>query len=329
MRDLVALPKAHLHVHLESAVRPATMAELADAHGIALPERQAAFTGFRGFADYNAVLRGCLRRPEDFARVAAEFCVDQAAEGVRYVEVSFTAAAHGQRLGDPEMPLLAVLDGLERGMAAIGIECRVLLDHSRRRSVDRAWRTLRMAIDHASRGVVGIGLAGDEAAPLAPFAEVVAPAAEAGVHLVHHADETAGASSVREAVRLGQAERIGHGIRVLEDPEVVAELRDRRLPLEVCPSSNVALGLVPSLDAHPLPRLRDAGLVVTLNTDIPTVIGTTLPGEYVRIRAVFGCPDAILAELAHAGVSASFASPATRARIHGEIDAWSASSPPG
>jgi adenosine deaminase len=198
VRDLVALPKAHLHVHLESAVRPATIAELADAHGIALPGRQAAFTGFHGFADYNAVLRSCLRRPEDFTRVAAEFCVDQAAEGVRYVEVSFTAAAHGERLGDPEMPLLAVLDGL-----------------------------------------------------------------------------------------------------------------------------------VPSFDAHPLPRLRDAGLVVTLNTDIPTVIGTTLPDEYVRVRAVFGCPDAILAELAQAGVSASFASPATRARISGEIDAWSVSSPPG
>ena len=111
MRDLVALPKAHLHVHLESAIRPATLAELAGAHGIALPERQLAFAGFRGFADYNAVLRSCLRRPEDFARVAAEFCADEAAHGVRYVEVSFTAAPHGERLGDPEMATRARIHG--------------------------------------------------------------------------------------------------------------------------------------------------------------------------------------------------------------------------
>jgi adenosine deaminase len=170
--------------------------------------------------------------------------------------------------------------------------------------------------------VVGIGLAGDESHPARPFAEIWDDARDAGVHLVHHAGETAGPDSIREALTIGRAERIGHGIRVLEDPELVAELRDRGIPLEVCPSSNVALGLVPSLAEHPLPRLRAAGLTVTVNTDIPNVAGTNLTEEYRRVRAAFGYDDAVLAELNHAAIDASFAPAATKAKLHGDTDAW-------
>src|SRR2546421_8474918 len=145
MRDLTLLPKAHLHVHLESTIRWSTLREL----GVPDPPNPLAFNGFREFADYNTAIRESLRRPEDFTRVAEEFCADEAAQGTRYVEVSFTAAAHGERLGDPDMPLQAVLEGLARGQAKHDIECRVLLDHSRRRSVERARETLRLAIKHA------------------------------------------------------------------------------------------------------------------------------------------------------------------------------------
>jgi adenosine deaminase len=169
---------------------------------------------------------------------------------------------------------------------------------------------------------VGWGVAGDEAAPLAPYAELVAEAAAAGVHLVHHAGETAGPDSVREALGLGRAERIGHGIRSLEDPELVASLRDRRVPLEVCPSSNVALGLVPSLASHPLPLLIDAGLVVTLNTDILSVTGRTLSAEYAAVRDAFGCSDGELAAFARAGVDASYASPALKDELDRDIGSW-------
>ncbi len=141
------------------------------------------------------------------------------------------------------MPLLAVLDGLAQGQEEHDIECRVLLDHSRRRSVERAWRTLDLARRYATRGVIGIGLAGDEAFPAKPFAEVGDAARDAGLHLVHHAGEAAGPESIREALDAGHAERIGHGIRILDDPDLVAEVRERRIPLEVCPTSNVALGL--------------------------------------------------------------------------------------
>ncbi|MEV5705755.1 adenosine deaminase [Actinoallomurus sp. NPDC052274] len=326
MRDLTRLPKAHLHVHLESTIRWATLREIGTANGVPVPEPPAdgpvVFDDFGRFADLGALVRDCLRRPEDFRRIAVEFCADEAAQGTRYAEVTFTAAAHGERLGHPEMPLEAVLEGLAEGQAAYGIECRVLLDHSRRRSVDRARHTVDLAARYATHGVLGIGLAGDEAHSLAPFAEVIESARDAGLHLVHHAGETCGPASIREAMTVGHTERLGHGIRVLDDPDLLAEVRDRGLPLEVCPSSNVALGVAPSFAAHPLPLLRDAGLVVTVNTDIPVIVGTTLTEEYARIRTAFGYDDAVLAELSRAGVEASFAPEPTKARLRREIDAW-------
>jgi adenosine deaminase len=315
-RDLVALPKAHLHVHLESTIRPATLAALGGA-----PPVPAAFAGFGAFADYNAAVRACLRTPEDFERVAYEFCVDSAADGVRYAEVTFTAAAHGARLGSGPAPLEGVLAGLRAGSRAAGIETRVVIDHSRRRPLAWAEESVRLAADHPD-AVVAFGVAGDEAAPLSPYRAVVERAAAAGVHLVHHAGETGGAASVREALDVGRADRIGHGIRSLEDPELVARLRDQRVPLEVCPSSNVVLGLVPSLAAHPLPALVEAGLVVTLNTDIPSVTGRTLSAEYAAVRDTFGWTDEDLGHVAHAAVDASFASPATTSELHRAVDDW-------
>ncbi|SHN43553.1 adenosine deaminase [Cryptosporangium aurantiacum] len=323
MRDLTLLPKAHLHVHLESTLRPGTLAELAAAHGVTLPAPGGRFDGFRAFADHGALVRSCLREPEDFTRVAEEFCADEAAQGVGSVEVTFTAASHGERLGDPRMPLEAVLAGLKAGQAAHGIEVRVLLDHSRRRPVGRFRASLALA--QSSADVVGVGVAGEESYPLAPFAAVCDEARDAGLHLVHHAGEACGAASIREALTAGHAERLGHGIRILEDPELVAAVRDGGVPLEVCPSSNVALGLVRSWAEHPLPALVEAGLAVTLNTDVPAVIGATLTGEYARVREVFGATDAELARLAMAGVDASFAPASTKERLRAGIAAWLAS----
>jgi adenosine deaminase len=322
MRDLSALPKTHLHVHLEGAVRSATLHELAREHGVAVPDGTHTFGGFADFFARKNQIRQCLRRPDDFRRVAVEFCADEAAQGTRHAEVSFAAVAHGERLGDVEMPLENVLDGLAEGQARFGVECTVILDHSRRRSVDRAWGTLRLAERFRDHGVLGIGAAGDEAAPIEPFSPVYRAAPDIGLHLIHHAGEAGGPASIREAISAGRAQRIGHGIRILDDPELTAEVRDRRIPLEVCPSSNVALAFLPRLEAHPLPRLRDAGLLVTLNTDNPAMIGTSLTEEYARVRNAFRYDDLSIAELARAGVEASFASTTTKARLHSEIDGW-------
>ncbi|WP_187365820.1 adenosine deaminase [Trebonia kvetii] len=315
MRDLRLLPKAHLHTHLESTIRPGTLREL----GGQPPAQDRPFTSFREFADQRAIMRALLVDRQHFRRIAEEFCQDEAAQGVRYAEVTFTAAAHGERVGDPDMPLEAVLEGLAAGAERYGIQTRVILDHSRRRPVERLWRSLALAAGHPQ--VIAVGLAGDESYPAAPFAEVFVAARDRGLHVVHHAGETAGPASIREALTRGHAERIGHGIRALEDPHLVAELRARRVPLEVCPFSNVLLGLVPSLAGHPLPHLVDAGLTVTLNTDGET----PLAAEYQRAREIFRYSDTDLAGFARASVAASFAPAQLKTQLDAEIDRWLAS----
>ena len=326
MRHLAELPKAHLHVHLENAVRPSTLRDLAAEHSIELPNHLCdsghEFAGFSDFFSQNTLVRSCLRRPEDFRRVAYEFCEDEAKSGARYVEVSFTAAAHGQRVGDFEMPLACVLEGLANGGVKFGVECKLVLDHSRRRPVELAWRTLDLAVQNRAKGIAALGLSGDEAYPADPFVEVFRAARDAGLHRVPHAGEAVGASSIRTAIDGLGAERIGHGIRVLEDPGLTTEVRERGIALEVCPSSNVALGFVATFADHPLPRLLEAGLAVTLNTDIPSMIDVPLVAEYASVQQAFGFDDAALADLARAGVNASFADQDTKTRLHKEIEAW-------
>ncbi|MFI6095179.1 adenosine deaminase [Lentzea sp. NPDC051213] len=324
MRDLATLPKAHLHVHLESTVRADTLRDLADDHGVEVTANTGPFSDFRQFAAHNGLVRDCLRRAEDFTRIAYEFCAEEAAQGTRYAEVTFTAAAHGERLGDPDMPLEAVLSGLAAGQAAHGIECRVIVDHPRKRSVERFADSLRLAVVHPQ--VVAIGTAGAEDYPLTPFAAVFRAARESGIGLVHHAGETCGAPSVAEAVTVGLADRIGHGFRALDDPGVVALLKDRAVPLEVCPSSNVALGLVESVSSHPLPQLVDAGLIVTLSTDIPSSTGATLTGEYRMVRDTFGFDDDTVASIATNAVDASFAPEDTKVKLRQDIATWRAGS---
>jgi adenosine deaminase len=221
-----------------------------------------------------------------------------------------------------EMPLRAALEGLEQGRAAYGLQTALVLDHSRRRPLERAWATLRLAEAYASAGVVAVGLAGDEAYPGDPFVEVFRAARAAGLHVVHHAGEAAGPASIRQAITAGGAERLGHGIRILDDDKLTAEVVALGIPLEVCPHSNVLLGLAPSLAEHPLPRLLDAGLFVTLNTDIPAMTGAGLAEEYNQLREVFRYDDAGIAGIAQAGVRASFAPADVKTQLQARIDAW-------
>jgi adenosine deaminase len=318
---MLSLPKANLHVHLEGAIRPQTLAEIAGDHGLRL-QPGTRITDPVSFFAANEVVRNCLLSPDDFYRIAAEYCADEAAQGTCYAEVSFTAAAHGERLGDMAMPLRAVLDGLAQGRIDYGLETRLVLDHSRRRPVERAWATLRLAESYASEGVVAVGLSGDEAFPGDPFAAVFAAARAAGLHVVHHAGEVEGPASIYQAITVGGAERLGHGIRILDDDMLAAEVVALGIPLEVCPHSNVLLGLIPSLGEHPLPRLLEAGLLVTLNTDIPAMTGAGLAEEYRQLRDIFGYDDAVIADVARAGVRASFAPSDVQSLLLARIDAW-------
>ncbi|WP_328618784.1 adenosine deaminase [Actinokineospora pegani] len=310
----------HLHVHLESAVRPSTVVALAAKYGVVAPSVVGPCRGFREFAGRADLVKGLLREFEDFARVAEEFCVDQAADGVRWVEVTFTAASHEERLGAVGMPLAGVVAGLERGVAVTGLGVRVVLDHSRRRSVARMARTVDLAL--GCEWVVGVGVAGEERYSLVRFAGELARAREAGLRVVHHAGEQCGAASVVEAVRVGLAERIGHGVGALEDVGVVAELRDRGVAVEACPGSNVALGVVGSWAEHPLSRLVEAGVVVSLGTDVPLVTGLSLSGEFAAVRSGLGLSDSELAGLAVGGAVSSFAPEGVKAQVVAGVEAW-------
>jgi adenosine deaminase len=326
MGDLLTLPKAHLHVHLEGSIRPRTLSEIAARHRLDLAACARQGYRFRDFADFNLqyrAIRACLQDAADFRRIAFEFCEDEAAQGVRYAEVTFTLGAHGPRIGDWEMPLESVLEGLEEGRARFGILCRVVVDHGRSKPPELAWQALKTALRYRDRGVIGFGLGGDERHPPELFAEVFHAAVESGLHSVPHAGEITGPNSIRGAVTALRAERIGHGISVLQDAALVEELKSRRIALEVCLTSNVAIpALVPSIEHHPLPRLIDAGLTVTLNSDTPAIFSAPIASEYRLARDTFGLSDEDLATLATAGIDASFAEESIKQSVRGEISRW-------
>jgi adenosine deaminase len=181
---------------------------------------------------------------------------------------------------------------------------------------------MRVAVVHRDAGVFGVGLGGEEKHPPEPYAPIFAEARDAGLHSIPHAGETGGPASIRGALDALGAERIGHGIRVVEDLDLVAELRERQIPLEVCPTSNVMTKVVPSMELHPLPRLLEAGLLVTLNSDDPSMFTSPLAGEYRACRSVFGMNDEALAAISRAGVVASFADEVTKRELAEAIDAW-------
>ena len=326
MGELLTLPKAHLHVHLEGSIRARTLSEIANRHRLELPACAEHGYRFRDFADFNLqyrVIRSCLQEAQDFRRVAFELCQDEAAQGVHYAEVTFTLGAHGPRLGSWDMPLESVLEGFAQGEQAFGIKCRVIVDHGRSKPRELAWQALRAALRYRDLGVVGFGLGGDEKHPPEQFGEVFHAAIDGGLHSVPHAGETSGPESIRGAIHALRAERIGHGISVLDDEMLVGELKTRGIALEVCLTSNVAIpARVPSIDRHPLPDLMAAGLTVTINADTPAIFAAPIASEYQLARDTFGLDDAALAGLAQASVTASFADAATKTSLRRAIDRW-------
>jgi adenosine deaminase len=326
VRDLVRLPKTDLHLHFQGAVRVSTLRDLATKYGRDLPSGLAGdrYT-WRDFFDFlvqYGVVAGSLQQPADYHRVALEICEDQASQGVRYAEVTLSIVGHAMAHGDWDGPVAAALDAFEEGFDRFGTTCRLVLDHPRGFPIEYAEGVLDTSITHRDRGVVGIGLGGPEAQSGAPVAAVFQRALAEGLHSLPHAGEAMGPESIREALDLLGAERLGHGFRILEDADLVEEVRERGVPLEVCPTSNVALRIVSSIDEHPLPQLIDAGLVVTLNSDDPAMFSSPVLGEYEVARRVFGVDDEGLAGLARAGVRASYADEVTKQQMESGIDEW-------
>ena len=326
MRDLARLPKAELHIHLEGSIRIDTIRELADRQGRAVPaalgEDGWSFAHFDHFIEQYGAACDLLATPEDFHRIAREFCADLADNGVRYAEAVFSPAQHAGRLGDWYGPIEAVLDGFAAGERDHGVICRLEPDVIRDLGMDAAEGTLEVALRYAGRGVVALNCAGSERNPPAPYADVFRRAREAGLHSVPHAGEWSGPESVWSTLAHLLPERIGHGVRSVEDPRLVARLAELQIPLEICPTSNVRTGVVPDLAHHPFLRLREAGVVVTLNSDDPAMFGSWLADEFRVAREDFGLADEPLAEIARTGVRSSFADEDVRRRILADVDGW-------
>jgi adenosine deaminase len=241
---------------------------------------------------------------------------------VRYAEVVFSPAQHAGRLGDWFGPIEAVLDGLAAGERDTRVIARVEPDVIRDMGMELAEETLQVALKYVGRGVVSLNCAGSERRPVAPYADIFRRAVEGGLHSTPHAGEWSGPQNVWDTLEHLRPERIGHGVRSIEDPRLVEHLAELAIPLEVNPSSNVATGVYASLEAHPFPQLREAGVVVTLNSDDPAMFGSWVNDEYRAARDVFGYGDADLADIAAASVRASFADDDVKRRMLRGIDGW-------
>ena len=319
---LVSMAKADLHVHLVGSAAPATVAALAARHpdsGVpaALGEL-AAFYRFRDFAhflDVYELVSDLVRTPEDLVTLVEGLARDMAAQGTIYAEVTVTPVSHA-RVGIRPGELAQALDTGAAAARAHGVELAWVYDISTLYGPDGARQTLDAALRHPPSALVGFGLGGAEAGVRrAGFRDEFAAARAAGLHSVPHAGEGVGPDEVWAALDELGAERIGHGIAAAGDPRLLGRLREDHITLEVCPSSNVATGVVPGLAAHPLPRLLAAGVPVVLGSDDPPMFNTSLLEEYRRARDQLGLTDGQLRALARASFEASFAPAALKQQL--------------
>jgi adenosine deaminase/aminodeoxyfutalosine deaminase len=294
---LLQLPKAELHLHLEGSVEPETLHELDPA--TPLEEFRALYR----YDDFDAFLRAFgavgkrLRTPEDYGLITRRLLERLAAQNVRYAEIIVAAGVvlwKGQEFGP-------IFDAVREAAARSPVEVRWILDAVRQFGAEHAMAVAKLAAERVDRQVVAFGIGGsEERGPAEWFTEVFAFAKSAGLHLTAHAGESMGPESVWAALRLG-AERIGHGIAAARDEELMRHLRGHDIPLEICLTSNLVTGVVERLEDHPVRRLFDAGVPITLNTDDPAMFGCTLAGEYQLAARQFGFSETELRKIAENG----------------------------
>jgi aminodeoxyfutalosine deaminase len=328
---LADLPKVELHVHLVGSASVSTVLELLKAHpGSPVPKTEDGLRQFYEFRDFShfatvyQLVSELVATPEDIATLVLGTARDLAAQNVRYVELTVTPYTFVRR----GLPMSAVTEALDlAARRAESVEVAYIFDIAGELGAEAARATLDHALTHPPEALVGFGLAGIEQARQRherDFREAFRSATDAGLHSVPHAGEMSGPATIWEAIHGLRAERIGHGTSCLADPALVAYLREHRIPLEVCPTSNLRTGQIPELAAHPLPRMLKEGIVVTLNSDDPPMFGTTLTNEYRVAAETFDLDHAALADLAANAVNASFLDPARKQEILAEIDALAA-----
>jgi adenosine deaminase len=330
---IAGLPKAELHVHHVGSASPRIVAELAARHAgstpvPADPDALADYFVFSDFAHFITVYLSVvdlIRDAEDVWTLTYEVARELTGQQVRYAELTLTPYSSVVRGIPAPAYCEAVEDARRRAAADFGIELRWCFDIPGEAGVPAADLTLEIATKQRPDGLVSFGLGGPEiGVPRAQFAPHFAAAVAEGLHSVPHAGESTGPETVWDALTHLAAERIGHGIAAARDPRLLEHLAERRIPLEVCPTSNVRTRSVPSLAEHPLPALVAAGVPVTINSDDPPMFSTTLDAEYAVAAELLGLDEAGVAELAKAAVLASFQDDAGKQQLLAEIDAYTA-----
>jgi adenosine deaminase len=338
-RPIAALPKAHLHLHFTGSMRHGTLVELAALHGVHLPEAlakewppQLSGADERGWFRFQRlydIARSVLRTEADVRRLLAEAAADDQAEGSGWLEMQIDPSGYAGRFGGITPMLELVLSAAADAAQEAGIGVGIIVAANRTRHPLDARTLARLAAVYADRGVVGFGLSNDERrGTAADFAPAFRIAARAGLRSVPHGGELAGPASVRACLDELHADRIGHGVAAARDPELLARLAAAQVTLEVCPTSNVALGVAATARDVPLPELVQAGIPVALGADDPLLFGPRLAAQYELARHVYGMSDDDLAVLARMSLLGSAAPAAIRKRLLAEIDEWLAT-PPG
>jgi aminodeoxyfutalosine deaminase len=315
----VTFPKIELHVHLEGAVRPHTLFDLAQRNGFELPaaspEQLAELYRFRDFDHFIQVwimTTNVLRHADDFRRITVDYAAEAASHGAVYVEAIFSPIERTWRGIDWDEVYTGYCDGAQEARELHGVEMRLTPDITRSAPLDDAELSVEYAAKYRDRGVVAVGLGGEEAVYATElFERPFARAREAGLGSVPHAGEVAGPESIRAALDVLQADRIRHGIRAVEDPALLDELAEREIVLDVTPVSNVRTGVVASLEEHPLPRLVEAGVRCSISTDDPAMFDTDLRREY-EAAELLGVDARSAYE---AGVAGALCDDATRERL--------------
>ena len=314
---IARLPKVELHLHLEGSLRPDTLHELSRGKGRAENEvdqwilerhqQQYRYPTFLAFIEAFKFAALLLETPQDYALATVRLMEWLAEQNVKYAEITLAAGVVLWK----KQPLDRVYEAvraasLEAG-ARLGLHVNWILDAVRQFGLEPAREVLGWASRYRAEGVVAFGLGGDEErGPAKLFEDVYREARDCGLHTLAHAGETVGPESVRDALELLQVERIGHGLSAVRDPEVMSLLRQRGIPLEACPGSNVALGLVSELSEYPLPAFLEAGVTMTLNSDDPALFGTSIGEEFSRAAEAFSLSAERMAGLSENAVRAAF-----------------------
>jgi adenosine deaminase len=323
-RDLRRLPKAHLHLHLEGAMRPQTLVDLSERY--AAPTPSPPDGSFETFVRLYRAAAAVLRSPDDYARLVREVVEDAAADGVVWVEpAEWLAPGQPERIGlaDAQAVLDVLLEAARQASEITGVGVGFMVSTNRTRPAEEAVVLARLAERYAGRGVVSFGLADDETRGRPePFAQAFEIARGAGLIASPHAGEHGGPDSVRGALDALGARRIQHGVRSAEDPDLLRRLADEGVCLDVCPTSNVQLRVVESLATHPLPALLAAGVQVSLNADDPLFFGSGVLAEYELARSDFGLDDTTLARIAASSIRASGAPASLKETALAGIDRW-------